>query len=68
MHLAGMTSDAPALAPRGGRTTTLSEITPSQMHHARHEDSIDMTLFDEFAGVKLERQSDLTEFARAGNS
>ena len=63
-----MTTDAPALAPRGVRTRTPSEITPPQMHHARHEDSIDITLFDEFAGVKLERQSGLTESARAGNS
>ena len=30
------------------------------MHHARHEDSIDIALFDEFAGAKLERQSGLT--------
>ena len=62
-----MTIDVPALAPRGVRTRTPSEITPPQMHHARDEDSIDITLFDD-AGVKLERQSGLTESARAGNS
>ena len=42
-----MTTDAPALAPRGVRTRTPSEIAPPQMHHARHEDSIDITLFDD---------------------
>ena len=58
-----MTTDAPALAASWGEDQTPSEIMPLQMHHARHENSIDITLFDEFAGVKLERQSGLTESA-----
>ena len=60
-----MTTDAPALAPRGVRTRTPLEIAPPQMHHARHEDSIDITLFDD-AGVNLERQWGLTEPRASG--
>ena len=62
-----MTIDAPALAPRGVRTRTPSEISPRRCIMRDTKIPIDITLFDD-AGVKLERQSGLTESARAGNS